>query len=73
MFAYQTKVKIKNKVIVIWFENECYNINADKLLYVIKSLENKPNFKFKSAKQIDELLKFYGLYDKSFLESVDKI
>ena len=59
---YRTKKAIKK-----------YDIEIDKLIYVLSKLENDNNLKYKSQKQIENLMKKYDLFNEHFLKNANKI
>ena len=51
---------------------QVFNIESDKLIYVLSKLENK-EIEFESQEQIEALMKKHGLFDEYFLENVNKL
>ena len=58
--------------IIVSFKGIEYKININKLQDVLSFLENK-KVVIKNNKQLSELLEKYSLYDKDFLERVNRI
>jgi hypothetical protein len=56
------------------FENkiESYDIEIEKILFVLSKLENK-EIKFESFEQIKKLMKKYKLFDEYFLKNINKL
>ena len=61
------KIKHKSKD-----NTESYDIEIDKLIFVLSKLENK-KITFKNLKQIEKLMKKYKLYDEHFLKNINKL
>ena len=62
-------IKIKHQ-----FKDEIksYDIEIDKLIFVLSKLENK-KITFENLKQIEKLMKKYKLYDEHFLKNINKL
>ena len=48
-------------------------IEKEKLMYVLSRLENNTNLKLENQEQIINLMKKFDLFDKYFLENINKI
>lgn len=53
-------------------EIKSYDIEIDKLIFVLSKLENK-KITFENLKQIEKLMKKYKLYDEHFLKNINKL
>ena len=62
----------KLKTITIYLKKRKYNVELDKILYILSRFENK-NIKFKSQAETIEYLKKFKLLDKYFLQKVNEI
>ncbi|MBR3604642.1 MAG: hypothetical protein IKL52_01275 [Candidatus Gastranaerophilales bacterium] len=51
---------------------ESYDIEIEKILFVLSKLENK-EIKFESFEQIKKLMKKYKLFDEYFLKNINKL
>ena len=61
------KISLKNSKIT-----KTFDIDIDKLTYVLSRLEGK-KLKYTNQKQIENLLEKYNLFDRYFLENINKI
>ena len=65
-------MKLKSSSIMITFKGKNYNVDVDKLTYVIQKLEDK-EIDFKSEEDIKYYLEKCKLYDEWFLENVNRL
>lgn len=65
------------KTITIKLENDNtlknYEVELEKLLYILSRLENNKTLKFESLAQIEKLIDKYKLYDEDFLSNINNI
>lgn len=65
------------KTITIKLENDNtlknYEVELEKLLYILSKLENNKTLKFESLAQIEKLIDKYKLYDEDFLSNINNI
>ena len=50
-----------------------YDIEIDKLIYVLSKLENDSKLKYQNQEQIEKLMKKYDLFNEYFLKNINKI
>ena len=50
-----------------------FNVELDKLIYVLSKLENNDKLQFESQEQIEALMKKHGLFDEYFLKNINKL
>lgn len=62
------KIKFSNTDIM-----QVFDVETDKLIYVLSKLENNDELKFESQEQIEKLMEKYGLFDEYFLKNVNKL
>ena len=60
------------ETLLVHFENKNYDIDVDKLSYIISRLENSQAVKIKNEKEAFKLMKKFKLYDSIFLEGISK-
>lgn len=56
----------------IQFNNKEFEVDSQKLIYILSCLESK-EIKDKSHANIESLLEKYGLLDETFLDNINKI
>ena len=52
---------------------QVFNVELDKLIYILSKLENNKNLKYKNQEQIENLMKKHSLYDEHFLKNINKL
>lgn len=52
---------------------QIFEIEVDKLIYVLSRLENNNNLKYENQEQIEDLMKKYNLFDEYFLKNVNRL
>lgn len=63
-------IKIKHKILN---EHHEFDVEIKKLVYILSKLENNNNLKYENQKQIENLMKKYGLFDEYFLKNINMI
>lgn len=53
--------------------SQVFDIEIDKLIYVLQKLESNDTLKFENQKQIEDLMNKYGLFDEHFLKNLNKL
>ena len=61
------RIELKNQNSIEYFD-----VNIDKLIYILSKLENK-KIEYKNQEQIRSLIKKYNLLDKYFLKNINKL
>ena len=62
-----------SKTLKLVLNNKEYELNIDKVLYVLKRLYNDETLKYENDKQLIKLMDNLKLIDEIFLDSVDYI
>ena len=62
------KIKCRTKK-----STESFDIEIDKIIYILSRLENNSKLKYKNQKQVEFLLEKYNLFDEYFLKNVNMI
>ena len=52
---------------------EIWQVELDKLIYVLSKLEDDANLKFESLEQIEKLMSKYHLFNEDFLQAINAI
>ena len=63
----------QNKIIKIKFNDKVYDVNIDKLYYIIRILKKDSSIKFKDYDSTIEYIKELRLFDEIFLDKINEL